>query len=92
MITYTYEPENNRVVARSEDGTEIGELTYYQREDVWFADHTGVAPSQRGKNIAGNMLELFINEAREQNVKIKPLCSYVFKKMVGKKEYADLLA
>ena len=92
MITYAYEPENEPVVARLEDGTEIGELTYYVENGVWHANHTGVDPTQRGKNVAGNMFQLFIEEARKQNVKVKPLCSYVVKGMVGKEEYADLLA
>ena len=92
MINYAYEPDNDRVVAKLEDGTEIGELTYYHEDGVWFANHTGVDPSQRGKNVAGNMLQLFIEEARKQNVKVKPLCSYVVKNMVGKEEFSDLLA
>lgn len=92
MINYTYEPENKRVAAYLEDGSETGELTYYVREDgALVANHTFVDPSQRGKNIAAYMLDLFIEVAREAGVKIKPLCPYIVKAMVGKEEYADIV-
>lgn len=92
MINYTYEPENKRVAAYLDDGTETGELTYIVREDgAWVANHTFVDPSQRGKNIAAYMLDLFIEVAREAGVKIKPLCPYIVKAMVGKEEYADIV-
>lgn len=92
MIHYVYEADRNRVAAYSQDGTEIGETTYINREGVWLANHTYVNPAHRGKNIAKCMLDLLIETAREEKHKIKPFCPYIVKAMQGKEEYADILA
>jgi len=92
MINYIYESHRNRVAAYLQDGTEIGETTYINRDGVWLANHTYVNPAHRGKNIAANMLNLLIETAREQKHKIKPFCPYIVKAMKGNEEYADILA
>lgn len=92
MIDYKYEPENSRVAAYAEDGNMAGELTYIEEDGVWLANHTFVDPAHRGKQVAGKMLDIFVQQARDANIKVKPLCSYVVHSMVGKEEFADLLA
>jgi len=92
MINYIYEADRNRVAAYLQDGTEIGETTYINRDGVWIANHSYVNPAHRGKKIAGYMLKLLIETAREQKHKIKPFCPYIIKAMQGKEEYADILA
>ena len=92
MINYVHEADRNRVAAYLQDGTEIGETTYINRDGVWIANHTYVNPTHRGKHIAAYMLDLLIEIAREEKLKIKPFCPYIVKAMVGKEEYADILA
>ncbi len=91
-INHFCEADRNRVAAYLQDGTEIGETTYINRDGVWIANHSYVNPAHRGKKIAGYMLELLIETAREQKHKIKPFCPYIVKAMEGNEEYADILA
>ncbi|MGB4595465.1 MAG: GNAT family N-acetyltransferase [Anaerolineaceae bacterium] len=91
MITYNYEPENNRVAAYLEDGTEVGKLTYNVIGDVWDADHTFVDADHRGGPIASEMLKLLVEKARELGKAIHPTCPYVAKTVDRTPEYHDVL-
>ena len=54
------------------------ELTYRNRGDgVIVIDHTFVPPEARGKNIAQNLVERAVGDARKSNLKIVPQCPYV---------------
>ncbi len=44
MINYVHEADRNRVAAYLQDGTEIGETTYINRDGVWIANHTWRKP------------------------------------------------
>lgn len=90
MLSYRYEPENNRVAAYK-DGTEIGQITFLPSGDVWDATHTFVEPTQRGGPIASEMLKLLVETAREEHKKIIPTCSYVKKVLNAVEEYQDVL-
>lgn len=61
------------------------------KEDVISVVSTFVDPSLRGQNIAGRLLNGVIEYARENNIKIIPVCSYVVKKMTRNDEYQDVL-
>lgn len=91
MITYKYEPENNRVAAYLEDCTEVGKLTYIPDGDIWDADHTFVHTDHRGGPIAGEMLKLLVETARAEGKAIHPSCPYVAKVMDKVPEYQDVL-
>lgn len=70
----------------------LAEITYKQKdENTIIADHTFVSEELRGQGIAGKLFNALIDFAREENVKIVPVCSYVQKKM-ERKEYVDLVA
>lgn len=93
MIEIIYEENKNRVAAY-DDGKEIGELTYSlsESEDIWEANHTYVNPDYRGQNIAGRLLEALVEAAREKDVKIKALCSYVVRMFELKnEEFEDVI-
>lgn len=71
----------------------LAEITYQQKdENTIIADHTYVSEELRGQGIAGKLFNVLVDFAREENVKIVPVCSYVQKKMEGSKEYEDLIA
>lgn len=91
MITYKYEPEKNRVAAYLNDGTEIGEITYKDKGEVWDANHTFVEPAHRGTPIAGEMLKSLVEKARELHKGIHPTCPYVVKVMDRISDYHDVL-
>lgn len=73
-------------------GGSIGEITYKLVDvDTWILDHTYVHPRYRGGNLAKQLLNLVVDEAREKGRKIIPGCSYAaaqFKRNPA--EYADV--
>ncbi len=65
-----------------EQGNKVGKLCYrYIKDDVIDAFHTKVAESHQGKGIAGELYNALIAFAQEQQLKIKPSCSYIDVKM-----------
>ena len=61
-----------------EDGSPIAELTYLLNGDAtMIATHTGTHPRKRGQGIAMKLVEAAAEYARENNLKISPMCSYV---------------
>ncbi|WP_066558099.1 GNAT family N-acetyltransferase [Croceicoccus bisphenolivorans] len=73
---------------------EAGELTYQKQADgkVLVADHTFVPPALRGKSVAAKLVEALVADAREQDFKIRPLCSYVVTAFRRNPEWADVRA
>ncbi len=89
-MDYKYEKENSRV-AVYDDGKEIGECTYSESKGLWIIDHTYVDPTYRGQHIAENLVKEVVDKAREEGVKIIPLCPYAKKEFDRKEEYQDML-
>ncbi len=60
-----------------EDHKKIGEMTYFPSDtDKITIDHTEVHPDEKGKGIGRVLLDKVIEYARENNLKIVPLCPY----------------
>ena len=59
---------------------DIGRLTWVERSGARVAEHTFVPPSIGRRGIAAQLVEAFVKDAREQNFKINPVCSYVVAK------------
>ena len=58
--------------------TPIGELSYVWRDAATLAiHHTGVIDTYKGQGIARQLLNAAVAFAREKNVQIVPVCSYV---------------
>lgn len=69
------------------------EMTFALQDGVMTIDHTGVPPEHEGQGIAFQLLMRAIADARAQNLKIRPRCSYVVAQFARHaKEWADLLA
>ena len=59
------------------DGTEAGSLSYSSPDDGVIAiDHTFVSPEYQGQGLARRLMEAAVSYARENKLKIIPLCSY----------------
>ncbi|WP_373778305.1 GNAT family N-acetyltransferase [Glaesserella sp.] len=81
----------HRFVYIDEDGTQAGELDYrYLSERKIDAYHTGVDPAFRGKGIAGKLYDALIEFTQQQNLKIKPSCSYIEIRM--ERSHPELIA
>lgn len=76
MITMRYEAERCRTVALDGD-QEIGYACYSPEGEQWVMDHTEVLPAYGGRGIAGDLVDLLVDQARTAGKKIVPACSYV---------------
>lgn len=60
-----------------EDGVKIGEMTYSEAgANKIIIDHTDVDPAQKGQGIGKILLEKAVTFARENDIKIMPLCPF----------------
>jgi len=84
--------DGGRYVVRLAPGYE-GEMTFRRIDRSTIAiDHTGVPPEFRGRGIAERLVNRAIADARAENGKIVPLCSYVVAQFRRHPEWADLRA
>ena len=90
MINIVFESDKNRMAAYDGDKN-IGECSFKVNGNVWEANHTYVDSNYKGQGIAKKLLEELVKNAREQGVKILPVCSFVVKEFNNVKGYSDLL-
>ena len=90
MIKIKYEPENNRSAAYDEN-KEIGECTFSKAKDFWIIDHTFVEKDYEGQGLAKKLVAELVDQARNNNVKIMPLCPYAKREFEKREEYSDVL-
>jgi len=64
----------------------------HKDNDTIVAEHTVVSTSLRGKGIAGKLAHKLMDYARENSLKIIPVCSYVVGFFAKNSEFEDLLA
>ena len=75
--------ENNRFVLVDKD-KEIGEITFFFDElKNLVVDHTQVDPTYRGQGLAARLVEAVVGMAKEENLKIIPICPYVLKYFIN---------
>lgn len=76
-----------------EDGEWVAELTYVRTgANTMVIDHTEVDPKFRGENIGQDLVAAAVEYARENDLKIKPLCPYTRKMIEATPEFQDVLA
>jgi uncharacterized protein len=76
-----------------QDGRRIAELTYGRASDSLIViDHTEVDPALRGQGIARTLLAAAVNWARENNIRIRPTCSYAVAQFARDQSIRDVLA
>ncbi len=60
-----------------EDDKKIGEMVYSPAgEEKIIIEHTEVHPDEKGKGVGRVLLDKAIEYARDNNIKIVPLCPY----------------
>ena len=71
----------------------ISELTYQRdHHDVMTIDHTETKRKEQGKGMAGKLVKHAVQYARENKLKIEPLCPYAEVQFDKHPEYADVRA
>lgn len=77
---------------KQEDGKTIAEITWTLLGDVMVMDHTFVSPSLRGQGVAKQLLDRAAAFARENELKMEAVCSYVVTAFDRYSEYEDIKA
>lgn len=72
--------------------TRKAELTWTARGEARIAEHTYVPPEARGQGIAMKLVEKLVADAREQDFRIVPQCSYVEAAFRRHPEWAEVRA
>lgn len=69
--------ENKGAFIATEDGAKAGEMTYSKAgDDKIIIDHTEVDPAFGGQGVGKKMVLAAVDFARENNIKILPLCPF----------------
>ncbi|SNV75756.1 GNAT family N-acetyltransferase [Veillonella rodentium] len=89
MVEIKFERDNNRAAAY-DNGKNMGESTFSQSATMWIIDHTLVEDGYGGQGIAGRLVAEIVRHAREEGVKILPLCPFAKAEFDKKEEYADI--
>ena len=91
MYTFEFAEDQDRAIARADDGEEVGEATIIREDGYWDITHTGVDPAHRGQQLAARLIETVVMAAKEAGVKLKPTCPYAARALEGNPHYADLI-
>ena len=89
-IVINFVQRESRSVALNE-GNIIGYCQYKEENNIWSITHTVVKQEFGGRGIAKRLVLAVIDEARKNDKKINPICSYAKKMMESSDEYKDVL-
>ena len=67
--------EKNRIAA-VENGEEVGEVTFPERDGVYVINHTYVDDRLRGQGIASELVRRAIEEIEQRGGRVVATCSY----------------
>ena len=77
MLVKHEENGNKGSFVAVEDGKTIGEMTYSKAgPGKIIIDHTEVDPEEKGKGIGSVLLDKAVEHARDNKMKIMPLCPF----------------
>jgi len=75
-----------------ENGEIIAEMTYvFAGEDKFIIDHTEVFPAGEGKGLGKKLVSAAVDFARDQKMKIMPLCPFAKSVIEKTVAYHDVL-
>lgn len=93
---------DNEMTIQREDGDTDGryviklsptaeaEMTFRKSDGGIIIDHTGVPPAFEGRGIAARLVEYAVADARKNNFKITPVCSYVVAQFRRHPKWSDI--
>ena len=68
----------------------LSKLDYIQDGKNFVITHVGVSPELRGQGIAGRIVQLGLEYAKERSLRVVPMCSYAAAYIRRHPEYAEL--
>lgn len=87
-----FKQETGRIIAQSDSGQLLAEVTFPEQNGVAVINHTFVDGSLRGQGVAGQLLQAVADTLRQQGRKAHPTCSYAVHWFESHPEQQDLLA
>ena len=89
----THKHENNKGAFVVEvDGNILAEMNYfYPVENQMIIDHTEVSEELKGQNIGFQLVQAAVHFARQQGIKIIPLCPFTHSVFKKKPDFGDVL-
>lgn len=69
---------------------ELSKLDYLLDEDTIVMTHVGVYPEHRGQGVAGKLVEVALNHAEKNSLRVIPMCPYVAAYIRRHPQYIDL--
>lgn len=93
-MDFQYKELGNDVFAYEyvQEGEKLGEITWTLLGDIMVMDHTYVSDKLRGQGVAKKLLDTAASHARENNLKMEAVCSYVVAVFNKSDEYNDIKA
>lgn len=88
VVEVTHNPDERRFETVI-DGY-LSKLDYIQDGKNFVITHVGVHPELRGQGIAGKIVEVSLEYAREKDLRVVPMCSYAAAYIRKHPQYADL--
>jgi len=68
----------------------LSKLDYIQDGKNFVITHVGVSPELRGQGIAGKIVQVSLEYAKEKSLRVVPMCSYAAAYIRRHPEYAKL--
>jgi len=68
----------------------LSKLDYIQDGKNFVITHVGVSPELRGQGIAGRIVQVGLEYAKEKSLRVVPMCSYAAAFIRKHPEYAEL--
>ncbi len=84
------ESTNHKAYEYEADGKRLAEITWVEQDGTMTMNHTYVSDELRGQGIAKKLLDEAANYARENRLKMRPVCSYVVTAFEKSAEYDDV--
>ncbi len=88
-LPVTHNPERNRFELQIQTLTAV--LDYTIQGKIIIFTHTGVPPALEGQGIGSRITRAGLDYARQNGLKVVPLCSFVDVYIKRHPEYQDLL-
>lgn len=89
----THEQEDNKgLFIAASDGKKAGEMTYSRAGDqLIIIDHTDVEEDFRGQGVGDKLVREAVQFARDNNIKIVPLCPFARSVFRKNEDISDVL-
>lgn len=69
---------------------QLSKLDYIEDGDTIVMTHVGVHPEHRGGGVAGRITQVALEYAKQRNLRVIPMCSYVASYIRRNPQYIEL--